>query len=97
MIIARVRGTVVGSTRSDGLTDPRYLLVELSDQYGQGQADYLVALDMVGANRSELVLVAQGSSCRWTTATEDRPVDALVVAIVEAIDQRDTLTYPSRE
>jgi microcompartment protein CcmK/EutM len=32
------------------------------------------------------VLTTQGSSCRWTRETEDRPMDTLVVAIVETID-----------
>jgi microcompartment protein CcmK/EutM len=34
------------------------------------------------------VLVTQGSSCRWTSATDDKPIDCLIVAIVDRIDQR---------
>ena len=52
------------------------------------QGEYLVALDMVGADRGQLVLLTQGSSCRWTARTDDRPMDTLVVAIVDTIDQR---------
>ena len=33
-----------------------------------GRGEYLVALDMVGADRGQLVLLTQGSSCRWTAA-----------------------------
>ena len=87
MTLARVRGTVVSAQRSDGVENPRFLLVEECDQKGAGRAEYLVALDLVGADRGQLVLLAQGSSCRWTYATDDKPMDCLVVAIVDAIDQ----------
>ncbi|MCX7026699.1 MAG: EutN/CcmL family microcompartment protein [Spirochaetes bacterium] len=87
MTLARVRGTVVAGTRSDGVENPRFLLVEECDQGGKGRGEYLVALDLVGSDRGHLVLLTQGSSCRWTYATDDKPMDALVVAIVDAIDQ----------
>jgi len=61
----------------------RLLLVEEADQKGAGKGEYLVALDMVGADRGQLVLLTQGSSCRWTSRTDDRPMDTLVVAISE--------------
>lgn len=87
MNLARVRGTVVATQRSDGVANPRFLLVEECDQRGVGRGEYLVALDMVGADRGHLVLLTQGSSCRWTYATDDKPMDTLVVAIVDRMDQ----------
>lgn len=87
MNLARVRGTVVATVRSDKVAGARWLLVEDCDQKGAGKGEYLVALDMVGADRGQLVLLTQGSSCRWTARTEDRPMDTLVVAIVDTIDQ----------
>ena len=93
MNLARVRGTVVATARSDKVAGARWLLVEESDQKGAGKGEYLVALDMVGADRGQLVLLTQGSSCRWTMRTEDRPMDTLVVAIVETIDQGGVVSY----
>jgi len=93
MTIARVRGTVVATKRSDGVEGARYLLVEECDQRGTGRGEYLVALDMVGADRGQLVLLTQGSSCRWTTRTDDRPMDTLVVAIVDTIDECGAVTW----
>lgn len=86
MTLARVRGTVVASRRSDGLAGARYLLVEDCGPEGAGRGDYLVALDMVGAERGQLVLLTQGSSCRWTYRTENAPMDTLAVGIVDAVD-----------
>ncbi len=93
MNLARVRGTVVATRRSDKVDGAKWLLVEDCDQKGAGKGEYLVALDMVGADRGQLVLLAQGSSCRWTHRTDDRPMDTLVVAIVDEIDQVGTVVY----
>ena len=97
MNLARVRGTVVATKRSDEVSGARWLLVEESDQRGAGKGEYLVALDMVGADRGQVVLLTQGSSCRWTSRTEDRPMDTLVVAIVETIDQKGSVVYSQAE
>jgi microcompartment protein CcmK/EutM len=93
MNIARVRGTVVATQRSDKVDGARFLLVEECDQRGAGRNEYLVALDLIGADRGQLVLLTQGSSCRWTFRTDDRPLDTLVVAIVDTIDERGVVTY----
>ena len=97
MNLARVRGTVVATQRSDKVEGARFLLVEDCDAGGAGTGEYLVALDMVGADRGQLVLLTQGSSCRWTTRTDDRPMDTLVVAIVDAIDQGGAVKWPAAE
>jgi len=93
MTLARACGTVVADQRSDGVENPRFLLVEECDQGGKGRGEFLVALDLVGADRGHLVLLTQGSSCRSTYATEDKPMDTLVVAIVDAIDQGDAYVW----
>ena len=93
MNLARVRGTVVATKRSDKVEGAKGLLVEECDQAGTGKGEYLVALDMVGADRGQVVLLTQGSSCRGTSRTDDRPMDTLVVAIVDEIDQQGESTY----
>ncbi|MGO9309765.1 MAG: EutN/CcmL family microcompartment protein [Spirochaetia bacterium] len=96
MNLARVRGTVVARTRSDKVEGATWLLVEECDQSGKGRGEYLVALDMVGAERGHVVLLTQGSSCRWTSRTDDRPMDTLVVAIVDEIDQAGATVFAQR-
>ena len=85
MTLALVRGTVVATKRADNVEGAKWLLVEECNQRGEGRGEYLVGLDMIGAERGQLVLLTQGSSCRWTYRTDDRPMDTLVVAIVDAI------------
>ncbi len=93
MTLARVVGTVVATRRSDGVSAPRFLLVQDCDQKGSLRGELLVALDAVGADRGQLVMLAQGSSCRWTHLTDDRPIDTLIVGIVDQIDQGGTIVY----
>ena len=44
----------------------------------------VVAVDAVGAGVGEMVLFAQGSSARQTVATDNKPVDAVIMAIVDS-------------
>jgi microcompartment protein CcmK/EutM len=93
MILARVVGTVVCSTRNDGMEGARYLLVEKTNQHGETKGEYLVALDVIGAGNDELVLVTEGSPSRETPDTVNKPCDALVVGIVDLVDENDEVIY----
>ena len=93
MILGTVVGTVVSSRRADGINAARYLLVEQCDQQGTCKHDFLVALDLIGANYGEIVLLCQGSPTRQTTITDNRPIDALIVGIVDLIDEKGTVVY----
>jgi microcompartment protein CcmK/EutM len=47
----------------------------------------------VGAGVGEVVLYASGSSARQTKVTQNRPVDATIMAIVDAIEHEGRQTY----
>ena len=93
MNLGMVVGTVVSNRRADQIDAARYLLLEQCDQKGAGKKDFLVALDLIGAGYGEIVLVCQGSAARQTTITDDRPMDAVIVAIVDMIDEHGELVY----
>ena len=93
MMLGMVVGTVVSERRGDQIDAPRYLLVEQCDQTGAGQNDFLVAIDMIGANSGELVMIGQGSAARQTEITYDRPIDAVIVGIIDLIDEQDKVVY----
>jgi len=52
-----------------------------------------VAADAVGAGPDEVVLIAAGSSARQTEMTDKRPVDAVVMAIVDSWNVGDAVKY----
>lgn len=93
MVVAKVLGTVVATVRIDGVDRPTYLLVEQCDTHGMGRKKYLVALDTVGAGPEELVLLSQGSSARQTAVSDKKAVDAVIVGIIDSVEQEGRETY----
>lgn len=64
----------------------KFLVVRQLDSDGADTGSYVVAVDSVGAGVGEVVLFASGSSARQTELTRDRPVDAVIMAIVDSWD-----------
>lgn len=60
------------------------MLVKHVDIEGKETGGHVVAADAVGAGPGELVLIATGSSARQTIATQNRPCDAVIMAIVDS-------------
>ncbi len=61
----------------------KFLVLRQIDIEGAETGGYVVAVDAVGAGVDEVVMFATGSSARQTEATQDRPCDAVVMAIVD--------------
>ena len=93
MIIGKVVGTVVGSINRIGIDGAVCLLVEKCNQQGVGQNDFLVALDLVGAGNEEMVMIAESSAARETPMTFNKAVDAVIVGIIDLIDENEQTIY----
>ena len=83
MTLGKVVGTVVATRKEQTLEGLRFMLVRIVDAEGQETGGFIVAADAVGAGPGEMVLVASGSSARQTQTTNNRPVDAVIMAIVD--------------
>ena len=93
MLLAKVVGTVVATRKEPSLDGLKLLLVRPVNDEGQEIGVHLVAADAVGAGPDEMVLVAAGSSARQTQATDKRPVDAVVMAIVDSWSLGSAVKY----
>ena len=94
MVLARVKGSVISTHKSSPLEGLKLLLLEKIDPTNlKGKADFVVAIDSVGANEGEIVFYVAGSSARMTDATKGRPSDATIIAIVDVIEKDGILTY----
>ena len=93
MLIGREVGTVVSTHKEQELNGLKLLLVRGADVEGKATGSLVVAIDAVGAGVGEVVLYASGSSARQTKVTRDRPVDATIMAIVDAIEHEGRQTY----
>ncbi|MEB3222119.1 MAG: EutN/CcmL family microcompartment protein [Candidatus Sericytochromatia bacterium] len=93
MLIGVVAGTVVSSQKDERLTGFKFLVVRQVDLHGQPAGPYVIAADAVGAGPGEYVLYATGSSARQTDATDGRPIDATVMAIVDTWEVEGEVRY----
>ena len=84
MVLAKVVGSVVATKKEASLDGLKMMLVRVVDEEGHESGPHLVAADAVGAGPGEIVLVASGSSARQTQMTDKRPVDAVIMAIVDS-------------
>ncbi|MGH8872480.1 MAG: EutN/CcmL family microcompartment protein [Acidimicrobiia bacterium] len=86
MHLGRVAGTLVASRKEALMEGMKFLVVRQLDADNSDTGGYVVAVDAVGAGVDEVVLYASGSSARQTELTRDRPVDAVIMAIVDSWD-----------
>lgn len=84
MQLAKVVGTVVATRKESTLEGLKLLVVRPLDEEGKELGSQLVAADAVGAGPDEIVLIASGSSARQTQQTDKRPIDAVIMAIVDS-------------
>ncbi|MBD2741759.1 EutN/CcmL family microcompartment protein [Coleofasciculus sp. FACHB-1120] len=97
MQIAKVRGTVVSTHKEPSLRGVKLLLLQFIDEEGQLLPQYEVAGDQVGAGIDEWVLVSRGSAARIVDGSEKRPLDAMVVAIIDTVSVNNRLLYSKKE
>lgn len=87
MIFARVTGNVVCTLKDEKLVGTKLMLLQPVDLAGAPKGNPIVGVDAVGAGEGELVLVVQGSSARQTSRTSGSPVDAVIFAIIDTVEQ----------
>ena len=97
MQIAKVRGTVVSTHKEPSLRGSKLLLLQFVDEEGRLLPNYEVAADNVGAGFDEWVLVTRGSAARLVSGGEQRPIDAVVVAIIDSVRVEDRLVYSKKD
>lgn len=97
MQIAKVIGTVVSTHKEPALRGSKLLLLRFIDEEGRLLPNYEVAADNVGAGIDEWVLVCRGSAARQTEGNQTRPLDALVVGIIDTVSVGNSLLYSKKD
>ncbi len=94
MILGKVVGTIVSTQKESVLSGLKMLAVVPIDlETGDLKDGGVVAVDAVGAGVGEIVLYASGSSARQTEVTNNRPVDATIMAIVDTYELAGDVLY----
>lgn len=93
MLIAKVIGTTVSTIKDEKIAGTKLLIVRQADEKGEPFGKPFVAIDTVNAGVGDLVLTASGSSARQTTITKDRPVDAVIMAMIDSLEVDGKVTF----
>jgi len=86
VILGKVIGTVWSTRKDENLVGMKFQIVRHQNLDYTPKDNFIVAVDSVGAGVGEVVLLAQGSSARQTVLTKNKPVDAVIMAIVDKLD-----------
>ncbi len=97
MILGQVIGTVWATRKDEQLVGMKLQIVAEVDLDYNVKPGFVVAVDSVGAGVGEIVLVTQGSSARQTEQTRNKPVDAVITAIVDRLDVQRQTEAPAAE
>lgn len=93
MQMGKVVGTVVSTRKDPKLEGLKLLVVQQTDLAGSPKGGQVVAIDSVGAGVGEVVLYASGSSARQTESTQNRPVDTVIMAIVDTVEAGNEVVF----
>jgi microcompartment protein CcmK/EutM len=86
MVLGKVVGTVWATRKDENLVGMTLQIVKHVDFDYKVKEQFVVAVDTVQAGVGDIVLVATGSSARQTAKTKNKPVDAVIMAVVDKID-----------
>jgi carbon dioxide concentrating mechanism protein CcmL len=96
MKLGRIVGTVVATEKNERLSGSRFLVLKKLSASGEdlaGQDDYEVAVDPLGCAVDEVALYVVSSAARFATSDADRPVDAVIVGIVDTVEHAGQVRY----
>ncbi len=93
MQLGKIVGTIVSTQKDEKLEGLKFHIVKAIDSNGKFTGGFVVAVDAMGAGVGEVVLTAAGSAARLTPLTKDKPVDAVIMAIVDIIEIGGKETY----
>jgi len=86
VILGKVIGTVWSTKKDESLVGSKLLIVRQLDIEMKELSNFTIAVDSCGAGEGEIVLVATGSSARQTVTTKNKPIDSVIMAIVDKLD-----------
>jgi microcompartment protein CcmK/EutM len=85
VIVCKVIGNAVSTIKDKRLTGHTMLVVGRIGVDPGVVLDQFVALDAVGAGEGEIVGVVQGTPAQKAIGREEAPIDAVIVAIFDAL------------
>jgi microcompartment protein CcmK/EutM len=89
MFLGKVVGTVWATRKDEELVGMKFQIIKHVGLDYKTKDTFVVAVDTVQAGVGDVVLVCSGSSARQTAQTKNKPVDAVIMAVVDKLDIAD--------
>ena len=89
MILGRVTGNLWATQKCERLVGKRLVVVKPEYAYDH-YADHVVAVDQVGAEVGQRVLVCMGAPGRWQAGDVRTPINASIAAIVDNLETAES-------
>ncbi len=89
MFLGKVVGTIWATRKDEELVGMKLQIVRHVGLDYKIKETFVVAVDTVQAGVGDIVLVCSGSSARQTAQTKNKPVDAVIMAVVDKLDVED--------
>jgi ethanolamine utilization protein EutN len=86
MLIGTIIGNVWATRKNEDLNGCKLMIVEPLEYEGHTKLYPVVAVDMIGGGIGEQVLVVSGSSARVSVGAGTKPIDHVIVGIVDKVD-----------
>jgi microcompartment protein CcmK/EutM len=86
MFLGKVVGTVWATRKDEELVGMKFQVVKHIGLDYKLKDTFVIAVDTVQAGVGDVVLVCSGSSARQTNQTKNKPVDAVIMAVVDKLD-----------
>jgi len=81
MVAAKLIDNVWATRKADSLNGLKFMLAEIIG--GSDAGTRMIVADMIGAGIGDRVIVASGSAARRMLGSDDLPVDAAVIGIID--------------
>ncbi len=84
MNIGKIVGSITSVSKIEELKPLKLYLIHILDSEFKNTGNYMVAVDTIGTGYGDNVLITTGSAAKMTKLTSDVPVDASIVARIDA-------------
>ena len=85
MLIAKVKGNIVCTRKSEKLVGHKLLILQPVDRAGKAQGSPFLGIDAVQAGKGDLVLVARHGSAVKVILNDNVPANAIVVGHIDQV------------
>ena len=86
MLVGVVIGNVWATRKNEDLNGCKLMIVEPYSYDGHEKQYPVIAVDQIGAGIGETVLVVSGSSARISVSDGNKPIDHVIVGIVDKVE-----------